>query len=135
MVARLKTHDSFKEKEITKCWKKGLFGTRTDRANAMIDNVFWLVKISLGVIGIWLFYSSTKPGKPHHFFSGVTLLLLALFMTGTEMITYSEAPWAYLILSGSGGDWLKAFFGGSLMLMLPAILLAVCGKNIARLSN
>ena len=95
----------------------------------MIDNIFWLVKISLVFIGIWILYDSTKSDKPRHFFSGVMFLLLALFMTGIEMITHSETPWAYLILSGSSDDLLKAFLGGSLMLMLPIIFLAVCGKK------
>lgn len=101
----------------------------------MIDNVILLVKISLATIGVWIIYGSTKPGKAHRFFSGVTLILLALFMVGAEIITYSEAPWAYLILSGSSDDWFKAFFGGALVLTFPAILLAFCGKDIDRLSK
>ena len=99
----------------------------------MIDNAFWVATICLAIIGICLIYASATKGKANRFAPGVTLFLLALFMTGAEMVTGSEAPWAYLVLSGSETDWSKAFFGGVMLLMLPIILLAVGGKDLAKL--
>lgn len=99
----------------------------------MIDNAVWVSKIVMAFVAVWLIYVSANEGKEDRFAPGVMLLLFALFLTGAEMITDAEQPWTYLFLAGTEQDWSKAFFGGVMMLMLPAILLAVCGKDLAKI--
>jgi len=99
----------------------------------MIDNAFLITKIVFGVIGVFLVYSGREGGKLDRLVGGVMLFLVAGFMTGAEMVTDSEQPWAYLILTGSEQDWSTAFFGGTTILILPVLLLAVGGKNLAKI--
>ncbi len=101
----------------------------------MIDNTLWVVKVVLALISAWLIFASSKGGKTKLFSSGVTLFLLILFMTGAEMITDSETPWNYLLLSGTKEDWLDAFFGGAMMLMLPVVWIAIGSKCFTKTSG
>jgi len=99
----------------------------------MIDNAAWVSKIVMGFVAVWLVYTSVREDKANRFAQGVTLFLLALFLTGVEMSIGVDEPWAYLILTGTEQEWSKAFFGGVMMLMIPEILLVVGGKELANL--
>lgn len=99
----------------------------------MIEVVFYLFKMALVVVGIALVYASSRGGKSHYLYSGVSVFFVALMMTGAEMMSDSESPWTYLLLSGTEQDWSRAFFGGTLLVMLPFLMMAFCGKDLARL--
>lgn len=99
----------------------------------MIDNAVWVSKIVMGLVAVWLVYTSVLHDTANRFAQGVMLFLFIIFLTGAEMSIGAEQPWTYLALSGTEQDWSKAFFGGVMMLMLPAILLAVGGKDLAKI--
>lgn len=99
----------------------------------MIDQAVWISKIVMAFVAVWFVYTSVREDKANRFAQGVTLFLFALFLTGAEMITDAEQPWTYLVLTGTEQEWSKAFFGGVIMLMLPAIMLAVGGKDLAKI--
>lgn len=98
----------------------------------MIDNAFLITKPIFGFISVWAIYSASK-GKPNRLAGGVILFMAAGFMTGAEMVTDSEQPWSYLVLTGSEQDWNKAFFGGVMMVIQPLLLLAAVARNSPRL--
>jgi hypothetical protein len=67
----------------------------------------------------------------------IPLLAVPLFMTGVELITDSDEPWSYLLLSGVATleDFEKAVLGGSLMFLWPILFILICAKKFKRLSN
>jgi hypothetical protein len=97
----------------------------------MLDYTVYISKIVMAVVASWLVYTSVRDEKTNRFTNGVTLFLFILFLSGAEMSTGAEKPWTYLVLTGTEQEWTNAFFGGVMILILPAILLAVGGKNQA----
>lgn len=104
----------------------------------MIDNAFYAFKIIAVLLSIILVARSAKVKSKNAnsvLHAGIAAFLIALFMTGVEMITPNDSPWGYLLISGGEDDWFKALMGGAMMVMLPVILIAVCGKNIEKILN
>lgn len=82
-----------------------------------------------------IYSSSKKQSKPWQFSTGCTLLGFVLFMTGVEFMSPVENAWTYWLFEASQDDYIKALLGGSMMLALPVILMAVCGKDIIKSSD
>ena len=101
----------------------------------MIDTGIYLTKVIFFITAILLVYSFANNGKDDRLSGGLTLFAFCIFATGAEMITANESPWEYLITTGTEQEWGKALFGGSLMLMLPVLIFAFCGKDIAQLTT
>jgi hypothetical protein len=96
-----------------------------------METTFHIAKLILAMTGIWMLYSSTKKqSKPWYFSTGCSLFGLALFMTGVEFMSPVDNAWTYWLFEAGQDDYIKALFGGAMMLALPFIFLAVCGKDI-----
>lgn len=96
-----------------------------------METTFYITKLIMALTGIWFVYSSsTKDAKPWHFLSGCTLLGFVFFMAGVEFMSPVEDAWSYWLFEANKDDCIKALLGGSMMLLLPFILMAVCGKDI-----
>lgn len=96
-----------------------------------METTFYITKLFLAMTGIWMIYSSSeKESKPWQLSTGCTLLGFVLFMTGVEFMSPVENAWTYWLFEAGQDDYLKALLGGSMMLVLPVILIAVCGKDI-----
>lgn len=55
-------------------------------------------------------------------FKWALLIAIPFFMTGVELSTYSASPWSYLFSNeASAQDYERAFLGGVLFLITPAI--------------
>ena len=92
----------------------------------MIGHAFLAIKIIVVIIG----FVGVFKGKPSY----SSLLLIPFFMSGVEMMSFHEEPWRFLFFGQSSEDDLsRALFGGSLMVALPFIIFALCGKDIAKL--
>ena len=99
----------------------------------MIETGILIFKLVLVLTAITLVYSVSRGAKMERLYQGVSLFFIALMMAGAEMMTDAEQPWTYLVTSGTEQDWSKAFFGGTLLVMLPMLMMAFCGKDLARL--
>tara|TARA_B100002049_G_C16043562_1_gene360066 strand:+ start:444 stop:767 length:324 start_codon:yes stop_codon:yes gene_type:complete len=99
-----------------------------------MEPTFYIAKLLLALVGVYLIYSSsTKEAKPWHFSTGCTLMGFVLFVTGVEFMFPVENAWTYWIFEAAKEDYSKALLGGSMMVFLPIILMAVCGKDIVKL--
>jgi len=97
----------------------------------MLDNVMYGLKIAVWITAA-LSIRKLANGKSSGHLS-FTLFGIALFMTGMEMITYSETPWQFLLSEANFSEWQKAVTGGFGMLMLPVIIYMLAGKDIQKL--
>jgi hypothetical protein len=92
----------------------------------MVEYIFYAVKIILLVIG----GIGVSRGK-----LAFIPLAVPFFMTGVELITDSDEPWSYLLLSGVATleDFEKAVWGGLLIFLFPVLVFIFCAKDFERI--
>jgi hypothetical protein len=99
-----------------------------------MGTAIYLTKLLFACAGMWFLYMSTsKDAKSWSLPIGCLLFGCVLFMTGVELISTDEHVWTYLFFEANQEDYGKALWGGMLMLSIPFVLYAFCGKNIAQM--
>lgn len=101
-----------------------------------METAFYLAKLLIIMIGIWLIGTSSRGDSVNgKFYAGCSLLGLALFLTGVEFMSPEEHAWTYWLFEANPDEYSKAFIGGCMMLAFPLGILALCGKDIINLSK
>lgn len=99
-----------------------------------METTIYCLKLLLFAVGVWMIGSSTRKGSKKYTFQWALLCIgIALFMTGVEFMTPADQAWTYWFYEAHQDDYVKAILGGFMMLLLPCILMAVCGKDLTEI--
>lgn len=94
----------------------------------MEDTIAYILKLLIVVISV------LRLRRGH--MDAVPIMMIAFFMTGVEMITDSEYPWAYLLSSAAtSGDYEKAMLGGVAGVFTFCAILVVIWSSLLSISK